>query len=120
MFNSSDDSDVEGWISWFCDLEGHEFFVEVDAEYIRDSFNLYGLRERFPIFKDSMQMILSKESPDSEDLNDQTFLECYQSAMDLYGLIHARFVLSPRGLAMMREKFTLGTFGHCQRILCDR
>ena len=41
------------------------------------------------------------------------FLEIYQSAMDLYGLTHARFILSPRGLAMMREKFTLGTFGNC-------
>lgn len=40
--------------------------------------------------------------------------------MDLYGLIHARFILSPRGLAMMREKFLLGAFGMCQRILCDR
>jgi len=40
--------------------------------------------------------------------------------MDLYGLTHARFILSPRGLAMMREKYTLGTFGNCQRILCDR
>ena len=40
--------------------------------------------------------------------------------MDLYGLAHARFIISPRGLALMREKFTLGTFGNCQRILCDR
>ena len=40
--------------------------------------------------------------------------------MDLYGLIHARFILSPRGLAMMREKFMLGTFGTCQRVLCER
>jgi hypothetical protein len=48
-------------------------------------------------------MILATESPDSEDLNDQNFLEIYQSAMDLYGLIHARFILSPRGL--VREFF---------------
>ena len=67
-----------------------------------------------------MKLILSSESPDSEDLNDQGFLDIYQSAMDLYGLIHARFILTPRGLAMMREKVTLGTFGNCQRILCDR
>jgi hypothetical protein len=40
--------------------------------------------------------------------------------MDLYGLIHARFILSPRGLAMMREKYLLGTFGTCQRVLCER
>ena len=40
--------------------------------------------------------------------------------MDLYGLIHARYIISPRGLTMMREKYVLGTFGSCQRILCDR
>ena len=42
-----------------------------------------------------------------------SFLEVYQAAMDLYGLIHGRFILSPRGLAMMREKFLLGAFGMC-------
>ena len=28
---NDDDSDESGsgWISWFCDLEGHEFFIEV-------------------------------------------------------------------------------------------
>ncbi len=65
-------------------------------------------------------MILATESPDSEDLNDKNFLEIYQSAMDLYGLIHARFILSPRGLAMMKEKFMLGNFGYCPRVLCER
>ena len=59
-------------------------------------------------FSDAMSMILSVDSPDSEDLNDQQFLEIYQSAMDLYGRIHARFILSPRGLAMMKEKYVLG------------
>jgi hypothetical protein len=28
MFESESSSDG-GWISWFCDLEGHDFFVEV-------------------------------------------------------------------------------------------
>lgn len=32
-----------GWIQWFCSLEGHEYMVEVDNDYIRDPFNLYGL-----------------------------------------------------------------------------
>ena len=31
MFDSASDSDG-GWISWFCDLEGHEFFVEVTSQ----------------------------------------------------------------------------------------
>jgi len=119
MFDSESSSDG-GWIQWFCDLEGHEFFVEVEIDYIKDTFNLYGLKERIPRFNEAMKMILSSDSPDSEDLNDQSFLEVYQSAMDLYGLIHARYIISPRGLTMMREKYVLGTFGSCQRILCDR
>lgn len=49
-----------------------------------------------------------------------SFLEIYQSAMDLYGLIHARFIISPRGLAMMKDKFNLGAFGYCPRVLCER
>jgi casein kinase II subunit beta len=51
-------------------LEGHEFFVEVEFDYIKDTFNLYGLKERIPIFNEAMKMILSSDSPDSEDLND--------------------------------------------------
>jgi hypothetical protein len=65
-------------------------------------------------------MILSADSPDSDDLNDQNFLEIYQSAMDLYGLIHARFILTPRGLAMMKEKYLLSAFSYCPRVLCER
>ena len=41
----SDDSG--GWIQWYCSLEGHDFLVEIDEEYIKDSFNLYGLRRKF-------------------------------------------------------------------------
>ena len=69
MYDSDSSSDG-GWISWFCELEGHEFFVEVDSEFIRDSFNLYGLKERIPRYNDALKMILSSDSPESEDLND--------------------------------------------------
>ena len=40
MFDSESSSDG-GWIQWFCDLEGHEFFVEVEIEYIKDTFNIF-------------------------------------------------------------------------------
>ncbi len=40
----SDDAGLQlGWIKWFLSLEGHEFLVEIDEEYIKDQFNLYGL-----------------------------------------------------------------------------
>lgn len=43
----------------------------------------------------------------------------YQEAIDLYGLIHARYILTPKGLAMMREKLLACHFGSCPRVLCQ-
>ena len=63
-------------------------------------------------------MILDPESPNEEDLEDKKFLEIYQEAMDLYGLIHNRFIQSPKGLSMMREKYLNSVFGVCPRVLC--
>ena len=50
-------------------------------------------------------MILSPDTPESEDLGNQNFLDLYQSAMDLYGLIHARFISSAKGLQIERKIF---------------
>ena len=42
-------------------------------------------------------MILSNYSPNEEDLQNEEFLELNQEASDLYGLTHARFIISQRG-----------------------
>lgn len=63
-------------------------------------------------------MILNPESPNEEDLDDQKFLEIFQEATDLYGLLHSRFIQTPKGLSMMREKILNGVFGVCPRLLC--
>lgn len=38
----------------------------------------------------------------------------------MYSLIHARFVLTARGLAKVYQKFLNGVYGTCPRALCDR
>ena len=47
-------------------------------------------------------------------------MELNQEASDLYGLIHARFVHSPRGMAKIYQKFLSGVYGTCPRALCDK
>lgn len=97
----SDDSNnvsEAGWIQWFCGLEDHKFFCEVDTDFIKDNFNLYGLKKFFNRYDEALEMILDPQSPDENDLEDQTFLDIYQQAMDLYGLIHTRYIVCPKGL----------------------
>ena len=65
-------------------------------------------------------MILSSSSPEESDLQTEKFLEIYEDATDLYSLIHYRFIHSPRGLGIMREKYLSGRFGTCPRLMCER
>jgi casein kinase II subunit beta len=65
-------------------------------------------------------MILRSNSPDEAELEDVGFVEQYQVATDLYGLVHARFILSSKGLNLMREKFLQGRFGTCPKVFCEK
>ena len=42
-------------------------------------------------------MILKAEGPREEQLEDPYFLELYQEATDIYGLIHARYIRAHAG-----------------------
>uniref|UniRef100_A0A6U4CN35 Casein kinase II subunit beta n=1 Tax=Phaeomonas parva TaxID=124430 RepID=A0A6U4CN35_9STRA len=113
--DDSYDGMEETWIEWFCNLKGHEFFCEVDRSYIEDGFNLYGLRNYVSNFMDCLHLILDDTPPD--DGGDER-RELLMNASRLYGLIHARFILTSAGLECMCSKFLAKEFGFCPRVHC--
>ncbi|KAF8822994.1 casein kinase ii regulatory subunit protein [Cardiosporidium cionae] len=116
---SSDGSSSDGgWILWHCKAEGHSFLAEIDYDYASDSFNYYGLRSRIPNFSEAASMLIGG-IPKERELKRESYRDLLKKAVDLYSLLHARFITSPKGLQQMRNKFRLGVYGCCPRVLCN-
>jgi casein kinase II subunit beta len=88
-------------------------FCEVERSYIEDSFNLYGLRACVSNFSDCMDLILDRIGPDDSDDSHLT-----QSACTLYGLIHARYIITAHGLDAMYNKYAAKDFMTCPLVQC--
>jgi len=119
--NSNSSSDFQSdedyaWIPWFCSLKGNEFFCEVDENYAQDSFNLTGLISQIPYYDYALDMILDIEPTDVLSDDQQEMVE--NDAECLFGLIHARYILTNRGLHAMLDKYRQCHFGRCPRVLC--
>lgn len=89
---------------------------DVDESFVRDKFNLTGLDELVPDFERALRIVLDE----CRDGSGKTADSAEASAKLLYGLVHARFVMTPRGVAKMIDKYAAGCFGRCPRVNCER
>lgn len=128
--DSSDSGAYEEWIPTFCSRFGHEYFCQVPTDFIEDDFNLTGLSQEVAYYRKALDTILDLESTSDEedekpangkghdDQQQVTRSIIEHSAEQLYGLIHARYILTKPGLQAMAEKFDRKEFGTCPRYYC--
>ncbi|EGV60652.1 casein kinase 2 regulatory subunit [Yamadazyma tenuis] len=126
--SSGGEDDYVPWIQQFCNLFGHDYFVPISQEFIEDDFNLTGLSSQVPYYREALYTILDYQvdtaddssnsgSKNKGDLPNKALLA--HSAELLYGLIHARYIISKPGLTAMASKFERNEFGSCPRLHCD-
>ncbi|KAI9018463.1 casein kinase II, regulatory subunit [Hyaloraphidium curvatum] len=109
--SSADSLASAGWVRRFVAARGGELFVDVDDDYFGDRFNLTGLAQDV----DHYQLALDLIADGGDGRAPPAVLA---AARHLYGLIHARYIVTHRGLQKMADKLRREDFGRCPRVLC--
>ncbi|KAL9106750.1 MAG: hypothetical protein Q9227_008249 [Pyrenula ochraceoflavens] len=82
----------------FISSRGNEYFCEIDEDYLNDRFNLTGLNTEVQNYQYALDLITDVFDLDcDDDVRDHID----KSARHLYGLVHARYIVTTRGLAKM-------------------
>lgn len=117
----------------FCAKRGNEYFCEIPEDFLVDKFNLTGLGLENPKLAAAYNLVLDdfRTCRISYYCNINYFVvgsvdeqggipaELESTAPKVYGLIHARYIQTPQGIAQMHKKYINGVFGCCPRVLCQ-
>lgn len=82
----------------FISSRGNEYFCEIDEDYLTDRFNLTGLNTEVQYYQYALDLVTDVFDMEvDDDMREQI----EKSARHLYGLVHARYIVTTRGLAKM-------------------
>ncbi|EAY21464.1 Casein kinase II regulatory subunit family protein [Trichomonas vaginalis G3] len=109
---SSEKQSVYNWVKKYC--ENNPWLISVNQAYINDGFNLYGLSEIINNYSAALNVIKDKPPKSGTENID----EINKDAIDLYHLIHQRFLLTIGSVQQMQEKYNACVYGQCPRVNC--
>lgn len=97
---------------WICDFaSSNEWVIPIADVYVNDAFNLQGLSGLFDHYSRLLKIIRGTSFSDEPELQ--------QDAITLYGMIHARYLVTPDGVRSVWSKFQEQVFGQCPRVACN-
>lgn len=110
------------WINHLLRKPENAFLCVVDDTFIRDGFNLVGLSDLVMGYELALQTMLDETTVGKSSCTGKAGKsKATEAAAELlYGLVHARFVLTPSGVEKMFIKYKAGCFGYCPRVNCRR
>jgi casein kinase II subunit beta len=102
------------WVDSLCSVPRRRYFVTIELSYLNDNFNFFGLRgkvhEDQTTFRSAVDAIRGRPQ--------ELLPDVHRAAVRLYGLLHARYLLTQNALCQMYDKFTRKEFPRCPRICC--
>lgn len=105
------------WVDWFLTTPAGRYFVRIDDGYLSDTYNYYGLRQKVPNFSAAFELIRGPRiEPGARPAEWPEDIDSYGAC--LFGLLHARYLLTDEGQRRMRKRCEDGAFPHCPRTLC--
>lgn len=90
------------------------YFCSIESSFLEDRFNLVGT-ECYLKYQVEAYSILINGLPKNNSKTKASWLE---EAYMLYGMLHARYILTSAGLAQLATKYEKGIYGRCPRVQC--
>ncbi|OHT11896.1 Casein kinase II subunit beta [Tritrichomonas foetus] len=113
--------DVTPWIYQFCHKKENNWFSLVQIDYALDIFNCYGFDYYVPNLLLAKEMICDRHCRLWSYITDEDVKAIHDQAKILYGLLHAKWICTIKGLSQMKRKIIKKErYGQCPRVCCKQ
>jgi casein kinase II subunit beta len=104
------------WLDQFLAQPSSRWFLRIDEQFLTDGFNSFGLKPKIPHFSLAYALICSR-APHAARASERVSFETIEAqAFVVYARLHARFLATERGIALMEAKYA--SFPLCPRVFC--
>lgn len=102
---------MSAWLDDFLNTVRGSLFVRIDNDYLMSSSNYYDLKSHFCNFSSAVDLIRVGSS-------DKVDPSVEKEAMVIYGMLHARYLMTESGIQAMYAKYKKKEFQQCPRAFC--